>query len=204
MLTHAPRKRQAHFCAPDLHLRPPRGILGRIILEIIMKKLAPILLLSILLGACSRPPETTATDTLPWRDNLAAAATEARDNNRLLLLNFSGSDWCGWCKRLDAEVFSTPAFQQYAAEHLVPLIADFPRTGNQSPELKAQNQRLLERFQVRGFPTILLFSPGGELIGQLGYQPGGPDAFIRGIEELAAAHRQRPAVALPGPPLPRN
>lgn len=136
MLTHAPRKRQAHFCAPDLHLRPPRGILGRIILEIIMKKLAPILLLSILLGACSRPPETTATDTLPWRDNLAAAATEARDNNRLLLLNFSGSDWCGWCKRLDAEVFSTPAFQQYAAEHLVPLIADFPRTGNQSPELK--------------------------------------------------------------------
>ena len=85
-----------------------------------MKKLAPILLLSILLGACSRPPETTATDTLPWRDNLAAAATEARDNNRLLLLNFSGSDWCGWCKRLNAEVFPTPAFQQYAAEHLVP------------------------------------------------------------------------------------
>lgn len=169
-----------------------------------MKKTIFLLAITAILHACSRPPTTAEHSPLRWHNHLATAAAEARDTNRLLLLNFSGSDWCGWCKRLDAEVFSTPTFHAYAADHLVPLIADFPRRKPQLPEIQAQNQQLAERFQIQGFPTILLFSSSGELIGQLGYQPGGPDAFIRSIEQLATAYRQRPAAALPGPTLPRD
>jgi thioredoxin-related protein len=121
-----------------------------------------------------------------WRTDLAAATADAKENDQLLLLNFSGSDWCGWCKRLDAEVFSQDEFKTYADSSLVPLLADFPRKSPQEKDLQAQNQRLMKHFNVQGFPTLLLFNSEGELIGQLGYQPGGPKAFIQAIEQAVA------------------
>ena len=162
-----------------------------------MKKLLPLLLL-VLLFAISLP----SCRTFSWRTDLPAAAAEARSSQRLLLLNFSGSDWCGWCQRLDTEVFSTSAFQDYAAENLVCVLADFPRRTSLAPALQARNERLLRHFGVEGFPTLLLFSPAGELIGRLGYQPGGPPAMIQAIEQARAQHRLRNPGLPPGPQLP--
>ena len=136
-----------------------------------------------------------------WRTDLAQAAADARQDQRYLLLNFSGSDWCGWCKKLDAEVFSQPAFQAYAASNLVAVLADFPRRTQQDDALKAQNERLMRQFQVEGFPTLLLFSPEGELVGQLGYQPGGPAAFIQALRQAQARHQMRGPDRPPGPRL---
>ena len=138
---------------------------------------------------------------LEWRTDLEQAAADARQNGRHLLLNFSGSDWCGWCKKLDGEVFSQPAFQEYAASNLVAVLADFPRRAAQDATLKAQNERLLKRFAVQGFPTVLLFGPEGELAGQLGYQPGGPEAFIRSIQQAISRHQMRSPDLPPGPRL---
>lgn len=138
----------------------------------------------------------------PWRTDLPAAAADARQDGRLLLLNFSGSDWCGWCQRLDAEVFSQDAFQEYAAKALVCVLADFPRRTELDPALQAQNDRLLRHFGVRGFPTLLLFGPGGELIAELGYQPGGPPALIQAIEQARAQHQLRNPGRPAGPRLP--
>lgn len=137
-----------------------------------------------------------------WREDLAAAARDARESRRLLLLNFSGSDWCGWCKRLDAEVFSQPAFEAYAQSNLVAMVADFPQRTPQDPALQAQNMRLMRHFQVNTFPRLLLFSPDGELIGELGYQPGGAEAFIRAIQQARARHQMRRPGDPSGPRLP--
>ena len=139
---------------------------------------------------------------IEWRTDLPAAAADARQEHKLLLLNFSGSDWCGWCQRLDAEVFSTDAFREYAASNLVAVLADFPRRTKLAAELQARNERLMRRFQVQGFPTVLLFSPGGELIAQLGYQPGGPEAFIQSIRQAQSRHAMRSPDLPPGPTLP--
>jgi protein disulfide-isomerase len=136
-----------------------------------------------------------------WRTDLEQAAADAKQNGRHLLLNFSGSDWCGWCKKLDGEVFSQPAFQEYAASNLVAVLADFPRRTPQDEALRAQNERLLKRFAVQGFPTVLLFGPEGELAGELGYQPGWPEAFIRSIQQAISRHQMRSPDLPPGPRL---
>ena len=146
-----------------------------------MKKLIPLILFGLIL-AIGLP----TGNAFEWKTDLNEAAAEAKANNRMLLLNFSGSDWCGWCKRLDAEVFSQEEFQAYANENLVPLLADFPRRGDQSDELKAQNRRLQDHFRIEGFPTLLLFNSDGEMIGRLGYQPGGPAAMIQSIQQVQA------------------
>jgi protein disulfide-isomerase len=162
-----------------------------------MKKSIP-LLFAVLFLACG-PRIGRAFE---WRTDLPAAAADARANQRLLLLNFSGSDWCGWCKRLDAEVFSQPAFQEYAASNLVSVLVDFPRRTKLDEALKAQNERLMRHFKVEGFPTILLFNSEGDLVGQLGYQPGGPEAFIQAIRQAVARNQMRSPDLPPGPRLP--
>ena len=143
-----------------------------------------------------------ASHAVEWSEDWTAAAQEARQNQKMILLNFSGSDWCGWCQRLDAEVFSTDAFREYAAANLVAVLADFPRRTKLAPELQARNERLMRHFQVQGFPTVLLFSPGGELIAELGYQPGGPAAFVAAIEQARSRHQLRSPDLPPGPTLP--
>jgi len=136
------------------------------------------------LTGCPHPPAPGSSSIPEWAGPLAAAAEQARADDRLLLLNFSGSDWCGWCIRLDEEVLSQPEFKDYADQNLVTVTLDFPRRSPQPEAERALNQRILQHFGVRGFPTLLLFSPDGELIGRLGYQPGGPAAMIRAIEEV--------------------
>jgi thioredoxin-related protein len=99
------------------------------------------------------------------------------------MLDFTGSDWCGWCIKLKKEVFSQEAFQEYAESELVLVELDFPRNKLQSDELKAQNQALAQKYGVRGFPTIILLSPEGELIARTGYRPGGAEAYVAHLKE---------------------
>lgn len=163
----------------------------------IIKKIAPWLLAALFLSCAPRIGRS-----YEWRTDLPAAAADARQDQKLLLLNFSGSDWCGWCQRLDAEVFSTDAFREFAGANLVCVLADFPRRTKLDPTLQARNERLMRHFQVEGFPTVLLFSSEGELITQLGYQPGGPAAFIQTIQQARSRYDLRPPLQPPGPTLP--
>lgn len=151
-----------------------------------------------LLAGCARQPVAMPD----WNQDVSAAAEQARESGRLLLLNFSGSDWCRWCIQLDQEVFSQPEFEAYARENLVTVVLDFPRRTPQDPAVKEQNERLLRHFGVRGFPTVLLFSSDGDLMGRLGYEPGGPKAFIRSIEQARARHPMRSPGQAPPDRLP--
>lgn len=119
-----------------------------------------------------------------WMTDFAAAKAKAVAEQKPLLVDFTGSDWCIWCIKLDDEVFSQAAFQAYAADELVLVEIDFPRDKSQSDELKAQNKALAEQYKIRSFPTILVLSPAGELIERTGYQPGGADAYIQHIQGI--------------------
>lgn len=119
-----------------------------------------------------------------WLTDFPKAQAEARAQGKLLLIDFTGSDWCGWCKRLQAEVFSKPEFADFATKNLILMKADFPRAKPISDEVRKQNHALAERFEVAAFPTIVILNPEGKQVGLLGYQRGGPAPFIEEIRKL--------------------
>jgi thioredoxin-related protein len=114
-----------------------------------------------------------------WLTDFAAARQQAASENKKLLLDFTGSDWCGYCKLLDAEVLSTSAFKDFAKDYVLVRI-DFPRSTELPPALKQQNDALAQQFQVGGFPTLVAMdSSGREITRQSGYEPGsGPQAYL--------------------------
>jgi len=120
-----------------------------------------------------------------WLNDYKKAQQEAKASNKFLLLDFTGSDWCGWCKKFDKEILSQSQFKDYARENLVLVELDFPRAKQQSPELRKQNQELAYQYQVQGFPTIVVLDGDGQKLWQYdGYFPDGPAAFIAQLEKL--------------------
>ena len=118
-----------------------------------------------------------------WLDDLEKAKEQAKTGGKRILLDFTGSDWCGWCKKLDAEVFSTQEFKDYAAKHLVLVEVDFPHGFKLPDAVTKQNEALAKKYQISGYPTIIITSPSGVKKGQLGYMEGGPKAFIKALEK---------------------
>jgi thioredoxin-related protein len=125
-------------------------------------------------------PDATAT----WLTDFETAQARARSERKLLLIDFTGSDWCPPCILLNRQVFSQPEFAEYAGQHLVLLEVDFPRGKKQSAEQKAANEKLAERFGIDGFPTVIVLDSDGKKIGELGYMPGGSKAFIAALDAL--------------------
>lgn len=130
----------------------------------------------------------TARAAQAWLTDYDAALKQARAEDKILLINFTGSDWCGWCIRLKNEVFNTREFDDFARANMVLLEVDFPRRKPLPPEHAARNEALAAKFAVEGFPTIKLVKANGVTVGEGGYVQGGPKAFI-------AALRQTPGEA---------
>jgi len=123
-------------------------------------------------------------EDLNWMTDLPKAQAKAKTENKLVLMDFTGSDWCGWCIKLHKEVFSKPEFGEYAKKNLVLLEVDFPRSKEQSAELKRANQALQGKYKIEGYPTIIVLNGEGKKVGELGYMAGGPTAFIAELEKL--------------------
>ena len=124
-----------------------------------------------------------------WLTDYEAALEKAKKEKKYVLVDFSGSDWCGWCIKLDKEVFQKKEFQSYAEKNLVMVLLDFPRRTKISSKLKKQNNELMKKFGVRGFPTVLVLSPEGKLVKKTGYQKGGPGSYVKHIKGIIAADK---------------
>jgi protein disulfide-isomerase len=126
----------------------------------------------------------SAARAADWTEDYAAGLARAKKENKLLVLDFTGSDWCIWCKRTDQEVFATQKFKDFADQKLVLVKVDFPRSIAQTDAVKAQNAKLQEKYQIEGFPTlIVLDSTEKVVVKQVGYLEGGPDAFIAEVQK---------------------
>ncbi|MFD0893122.1 thioredoxin family protein [Luteolibacter ambystomatis] len=119
-----------------------------------------------------------------WTDNYEAAKAQAKKENKTILLDFTGSDWCGWCIKLDKEVFSQKAFKDYAKDKLILVEVDFPHDKRQSRKLKEQNQALAKEFGVKGYPTVILVDGDGKKVGQTGYKEGGDASYVTHLKGL--------------------
>jgi len=146
-----------------------------------LKQISALFVLFILLFTSCNNGQS-ASDALNWENNLDNAIQQAKKENKAVLVNFTGSDWCIWCKRLSAEVFQQKEFEDYAKESLVLVMLDFPKDKPQSEETQSYNRNLAQKYGIQGFPTILIFDSQGKLVAQTGYQPGGPDKYIEHIK----------------------
>ena len=146
-----------------------------------MKQISALFVLFILLFTSCNNGQSSSDD-LSWNGNLEKAIEQAKKENKAVLVNFTGSDWCVWCKRLSAEVFQQKEFEAYAEDNLVLVILDFPKDIEQSQEIKAYNNKLAQKYGIQGFPTILLIDGQGKLVAQTGYQPGGAAKYVEHIK----------------------
>ena len=122
---------------------------------------------------------------LVWENNVDKAIEISKKTKKPLLLFFTGSDWCGWCIRLQKEVFKTPEFATWAKDNVVLVELDFPRRTPMTPELQKQNYELQQAFAVQGYPTVWIVNADKkegktnfEKLGSTGYVAGGPTAWL--------------------------
>ncbi len=119
-----------------------------------------------------------------WTEDYAKALEKAKAEKKNLLLDFTGSDWCGYCKALDQEVFSTPQFKSWAKDNVVLVKVDFPKHTPQNAKVKQQNSELKSKFPFSGYPTVLVVDPEGKQLSRAGgYKVGsGPAAYLERLK----------------------
>ena len=150
-----------------------------------MKNILVVLLLALSLNSFAQQKE------LVWHTDVNKAINISSQTEKPLFLFFTGSDWCGWCKKLVSEVFDKPEFKKWATKNIILVEIDFPRRTPISAELKKQNSELQKMFGVRGYPTGWFVTPkqvDGKVefnkLGSQGYVRGGPNAWINGASQI--------------------
>jgi len=149
-----------------------------------MKKYIFIFLVSIVSA-------NTYSQNLFWEKDMNKAIHFSIQEQKPLLLFFTGSDWCGWCMRLQKEVFETPEFENWAKNNVVLVELDFPRKIQQSSKIEKQNLELQQLFGVQGYPTVWFVNPTDkdgkinlEKLGSTGYVAGGPSSWLAGSNKI--------------------
>jgi len=131
------------------------------------------------------------TEATNWETDFKKASSAAKASGKYILLDFSGSDWCGWCIRLEKEVFSQDAFKDFAEKNLVCVLVDFPRAKEQTEELKHQNLDLERKYDIKGYPTIIILSPDGKPVAKTGYLQGGPWEYARHLKKIIGDYKAK-------------
>jgi thioredoxin-related protein len=149
-----------------------------------MKKIA--LTLFLVLGSL-----TIQAQELSWQTDMNKAVELSKKSHKPLLLFFTGSDWCGWCMRLQKEVMKTPEFTKWANDNVILVELDFPRRTPQAPEIQKQNMELQQTFAVQGYPTVWFVNASkidGKInlqkLGSTGYVAGGPTVWLAGADKI--------------------
>jgi len=119
-----------------------------------------------------------------WLTDFAKAKEVAREKSVPILADFAGTDWCGWCIRLDGEVFSQDTFKAYAKTNLVLFLADYPQRKKLHAETVRQNANLSQLYGIEGFPTVLLLDANGKELARSGYRQGGSKAYVEYLKQL--------------------
>lgn len=158
-----------------------------------------------LVGLCALAVWMAAAGSVPlsksvpkgWGEDVAAAQKRAEKDGKLVLLAFSGSDWCGWCVRMDRDVYAQPSFVKGASKAFELVMLDNPQDQSILSDLaKKQNPELLRRYRIRGFPCSVVIRPDGTEVTRFGgYQRDGVDAFLARLQ--AVADQQKKAVSRP-------
>ena len=146
--------------------------------------IAPRPVASVLSPPAPLPEPVDPNPRLTWSTDYEGSLERAKLEHKHVFLFFTGSDWCGWCKKLNREILSTGEFAQYAQDRLVLVELDYPRQVPQSYEVRVQNKMLESRYSITGFPTVVVLDYTGKAVARLGYQAGGPEPFVNRLKAL--------------------
>ncbi len=139
-------------------------------------------IISVFLGSTPVLPAAPA-----WTTNYAAAVAQAKKEHKKILLDFTGSDWCSWCIKLEKDVYEKPEFATYAAKNLVLVTLDYPQLTKLSPALQTQNDALKAKYKISAYPTTILLDENEKIVTTIvGYVEGGPQAFIAALDKRSA------------------
>jgi protein disulfide-isomerase len=149
--------------------------------------LSLVLVLTLITFGCTdRASDGSAQVQAGWTTDYQAALAQAKAQKKLVLLDFTGSDWCGYCQALDKEVFTQQAFKDFADANYILVTVDFPQRTQLPDALKQQNDALGKQFSIDGYPTLIVLDADGKELGrQTGYDPGsGPPAVIAKLKSF--------------------
>ena len=130
------------------------------------------------------PNEPDRLIRIQWYTNYNQAVQDAQSKRLPLLLFFTGSDWCGWCKKMHQEVFSSPEFSRAVGDTFVFVDIDFPKGKQLPPELAQQNAQLKQKYKITGYPTVVILDSNQNFIAEAGYRPGGGKAYADYLKQL--------------------
>jgi thioredoxin-related protein len=141
-------------------------------------------------------------EELEWLTDVPAALAKAKAENKIVLLDFTGSDWCGWCKKLKADVFEQPQFIAFARANFVMVELDYPRSKPQSDDLKQANAALAKQYDIHGYPTVILLNGAGDQVWKtVGFLKDGLPAYMSEFAKLPGI-KQVDVTAAPDQPDP--
>ena len=148
------------------------------------RKIIISLLITLFFSLTSCATQEKHEDNLNWLTSYDKAVEIAKKENKPILIDFTGSDWCKWCFKLTDDIFSKEAFKKYADKELVLLSVDFPKGKQQTPVVKIFNNNLAKKFGVRGFPTIIMIDKNEKILGKTGYRQGGVKPYIEHLKAM--------------------
>jgi len=120
-----------------------------------------------------------------WMTDFAKAQEKAKAENKLVLVDFTGSDWCPPCKALHKNVFSSAEFAEFAKKNLVLVEVDFPRRKEQSEQVKKANRELAKKHEIDGYPTVIVFdSKGKQLDKKVGYSGANAKEYVAELQKM--------------------
>lgn len=150
-----------------------------------MKNLLVVLLVALSINGFAQQKE------IEWHTDVNKAIKISTETGKPLFMFFTGSDWCGWCKKLVKEVFVKEEFKAWATKNAILVELDFPRRTKLPEATQKQNRELAKMFGVRGYPSVWLVTPtivDGKInfnkLGSQGYVAGGPKAWIAGANKI--------------------
>lgn len=141
-----------------------------------------IAVLCLMFSAFVGKTEAATTSKLNWMTNFDEAQNLAKKEKKPLLLFFTGSDWCGWCHKLENEALLTNEFYDAAGDKFIFVMVDFPLKTPLDAKTTAQNKELQKKYGVQGFPSVILLDENLQKIGQTGYQSGGGKSYAEHLK----------------------
>lgn len=154
-----------------------------------MKKILSLLFLFLcsMISICGIQADDARKSKVVWLTNYEDAVNQSRTASKPIILFFTGSDWCGWCNRLEEEVLDTDDFAEASADKFIFVKLDFPLYSNQDSRLSAQNKSLQKKYDIRSFPTIVILdSDQQKQIGVTGYRPGGGKQYAAHLFKMVS------------------
>lgn len=144
-------------------------------------------LLIITLFCCCEAQQNTGQ--IQWQDSYQKALEQSKSSSKPVLLFFTGSDWCGWCSKLEEEALNTQEFVQTAGPQFIFVKLDFPLYSPIDPQIAVRNKELRKKFDVRSFPTIIIVDETGRQIGSTGYRPGGGKEYAGHLIRMVSDYK---------------